>query len=732
MENPFLSALLLADSLAYLAGSGMGLARWSMRQSRTWLLLGYLGIGFVTNLGMHLLRANPSHLISAAWLGCVAQIMIFLTLSLNILQKPIKLFSLGTGWALASLACSLFFPGKPLVSILCSVGCLGLTAVVGYWIHQNQKRSSNQRTTHLTIYWFISASLFTIGNMGVFWQQLGWGLPLQTMAALLIAYTFGSYRLPPLRQVSRQILGYLLISTPVALLLWSSLIGMQFAEEVWPSMGRFMVAVILAILLVSLIRFLFFRAPDLVNWVIPVTTYDFNRILREYSIGISNITEMNLLATVSIGLISEAIEINRGYLFEVEYEVGPGQNIYRLHGIGGMGEEQTNDGVLDSKGPIAETLKTNRQVLTQQAIINQSRLQKADPTELSWFQQLDMDIFIPIHAKEDWIGLLALGPKTSGYEYSDADITLLITLADQLSLALQNTRLVSSLMRVNNDFRRAYAAMEQSNRQLQQAVSQLEQIDRTKTDFISVSSHELRTPLTVMRGYTEMMLEDPVLENNSLYMKMLNGIHSGILRLHEIVESMLDVASIDARSLHLHKEDTSLLIILRSVYERFRSALDERKQTLQIENLRDLPNIKADPVALEKVFRQLVSNAIKYTPDGGTITVLGAPVSVGHSEFPQGGVEIIISDTGIGIAPENLELIFKKFYQTGKVSRHSTGKTKFKGSGPGLGLAIVKGIVEAHGGKIWVESAGYDEEKLPGSHFHIIFPIQTPLTNEKP
>ena len=86
-------------------------------------------------------------------------------------------------------------------------------------------------------------------------------------------------------------------------------------------------------------------------------------------------------------------------------------------------------------------------------------------------------------------------------------------------------------------------------------------------------------------------------------------------------------------------------------------------------------------------------------------------------------VEIVVADTGIGIDPALRDLVFAKFYQTGTISLHSTGKVKFKGGGPGLGLAIARGIVEAHAGRIWVESPGYDEENCPGSQFHVVLPI---------
>ena len=116
-------------------------------------------------------------------------------------------------------------------------------------------------------------------------------------------------------------------------------------------------------------------------------------------------------------------------------------------------------------------------------------------------------------------------------------------------------------------------------------------------------------------------------------------------------------------------------------------------------------------------------NAIKYTPDGGKIWVFGKEHNPDEDEFPQDSVEIIVEDNGIGISPEYHELIFTKFYQTGELAYHSSGQTKFKGGGPGLGLAITKGIIEAHRGKIWVESPGYNEETRPGSQFHVVLPI---------
>jgi signal transduction histidine kinase len=473
-------------------------------------------------------------------------------------------------------------------------------------------------------------------------------------------------------------------------------------------------------------------AQSIFDRIIPIAQVDPNRFLREYSLSLSNILNPELLSTTAIGLISEMFEIKRGFLFNVNHEKTDNQDLYHLKSSKGMGEETLTSGTLSADSPIAKYFSQTRHPLWQDEIDTTPAFNKTLPEEKAWLSSLKVDTYIPIYVKDEWIGLIALGPKISGEPYFEDDILLLRTLADQTAVALQNARLVESLTRVNNDFRRAYAALEQSNRQLEQSNrqlsrthDQLEKLDRTKSDFIAITSHELRTPLTVIRGYTEMLLEDPVIKEETFRAKLINGIHTGIMRLHEIVDSMLDIASIDTRTMKLNLVTVSPNILIQSSCESLKKSASERNLTLQIEALNTLPSIEADAEGLLKVFHNLIVNAIKYTPDGGKVTVSGFPVVRGQRrDFSEDGIEIVVSDTGIGIDPEYHDLIFAKFYQTGELALHSTGKTKFKGAGPGLGLSVAKGIVEAHGGIIWVESPGYDEKRCPGSQFHVILPLR--------
>jgi signal transduction histidine kinase len=253
--------------------------------------------------------------------------------------------------------------------------------------------------------------------------------------------------------------------------------------------------------------------------------------------------------------------------------------------------------------------------------------------------------------------------------------------------------------------------------ELQAAQTRLEKIDKSKSNFIAVAAHELKTPLTLIEGYAAMVGDLASQENEQIHM-LIQGTHNGIRRMREIVDDMIDVSQIDNHLLVLHFQPVWLNRVFNMLEADFADILKRRRHTLLIKAFEGSKELLfADPERLYQALKNLVSNAIKYTPDGGTITINGRTLP--------GFVEITITDTGIGIAPENQDIIFEKFGQLGDVSLHSSGKTKFKGGGPGLGLAITKGIIEAHEGSLWVESEGYDEVKCPGSIFHVLLPLRT-------
>lgn len=133
----------------------------------------------------------------------------------------------------------------------------------------------------------------------------------------------------------------------------------------------------------------------------------------------------------------------------------------------------------------------------------------------------------------------------------------------------------------------------------------------------------------------------------------------------------------------------------------------------------------ADFQRLVQVVSNLAYNAVKYTPDGGRISISAEVFQDETGEDKE--IELVFADTGVGVDPRDHDLIFEKFFRTYDPQLHSTGSTKFLGAGPGLGLSIARGIVEAHGGRIWVESDGHDPKRCPGSKFHVMLPIKASL-----
>jgi hypothetical protein len=226
---------------------------------------------------------------------------------------------------------------------------------------------------------------------------------------------------------------------------------------------------------------------------------------------------------------------------------------------------------------------------------------------------------------------------------------------------------------------------------------------------------------------------------------MVENIANAANRLDNIVKDMLDVSMIDDRRLRLNLEKVNLNRLVETSINELRFFLAMRNQELVMQFDETIPLINGDPSRLLQLLTNVLGNAIKFTPDGGRITVATNAKYLSRSRpvVPPGQtkpsadaakeshlyVEVVITDTGIGIARDDQLRIFDKFFEVGNIEEHSTGKVAFKSKGAGLGLAIAKGIVEMHGGDIWVESSGYDPLLYPGATFHILLPVN-PLISE--
>lgn len=257
-------------------------------------------------------------------------------------------------------------------------------------------------------------------------------------------------------------------------------------------------------------------------------------------------------------------------------------------------------------------------------------------------------------------------------------------------------------------------------RELEYTNEQLFKLDRMKSEFITLASHELRTPLTLVSGYADILqnhlsqMEDLTLL--PMLIQLAEKLTKGVSRMNEVVEEIMRGARIASGSVHLSVDSVDLDCVAQELQTWFYPVCQTRNLLLQITGFSELPLIEGDEEQLKTAVKNIIENAIKYTPDGGQIHLSGAVLDK--------GVHLKVQDTGIGIPTKEQTRIFEQFYVLGSIDHHSSSKSAFQGGGLGLGLTIAKGIVDAHNGRIWVESHPHTSNTLPGSTFHIWLPLR--------
>jgi signal transduction histidine kinase len=268
--------------------------------------------------------------------------------------------------------------------------------------------------------------------------------------------------------------------------------------------------------------------------------------------------------------------------------------------------------------------------------------------------------------------------------------------------------------------------LEEKVRELQNANAELQRVEKMKSDFVVLAGHELRTPLTVVYGYLQILMANPDIpgetEVEGTPANLLMRVAKGVERLSDMIQDILNVSLIDAERLELSQEPVFLKSIFQSVLNNLQNFGPSRDLIFDLgSGLQDLPVIEGDPRRLHQAISNIIGNAIKYTPNGGTIYIDAEDLDEDNV------VHLWVKDSGVGIPQQELPHIFERFYVLEDTSFHSSSKTAFKGGGLGLGLTVARGIIEAHDGRVWAESAGQDEVKLPGSTFHILLPIGNPF-----
>jgi GAF domain-containing protein len=273
---------------------------------------------------------------------------------------------------------------------------------------------------------------------------------------------------------------------------------------------------------------------------------------------------------------------------------------------------------------------------------------------------------IPLTREGHLLGALTVIRKATG-EFAPDVVELLRTFATQSALAIQNARLFQELADKSR---------------------QLEAASQHKSDFLANMSHELRTPLNAIIGYSEMLQEEAQDRQQEVFIPDLEKINAAAKHQLGLINDILDLSKVEAGKMELELTDFHLPTAIDNAVTLVRERAARRGIALQATVDSRLGEVRADERKIKQVVLNLLSNAIKFTPEGGRIDVRALPV--------EGGVEVSVSDTGVGIAPEDQDAVFEEFRQVGA----SQGKQE----GTGLGLTLCRKFVELHGGRIWVKS----------------------------
>jgi signal transduction histidine kinase len=300
---------------------------------------------------------------------------------------------------------------------------------------------------------------------------------------------------------------------------------------------------------------------------------------------------------------------------------------------------------------------------------------------------LGLDLVLPIRtrphsqATDRLAGWIALGPRPTGESYSSDELSFLASVADQAALALENARLHE----------------------------RIKAVDRDRSEFVDFVAHELKQPMTAIQGYARMLMMGIGGQASDTHQEFARVINSNSDRMGKLVNDLLEISRLEAGRIQLRLAPLRLDEIVDDLLANTRAEMEARHHTLEVNVPDDLPEILADPQRLLQALTNLLVNAYWYTPNGGTIRIVATRQD--RVDASPGSVQVAISDTGIGMSPQDLARLEGKFFR----ADHDLVRAQ---PGMGLGVPIARHLVELHGGKLSVQS-----QVNQGSTFSITVPI---------
>lgn len=310
-------------------------------------------------------------------------------------------------------------------------------------------------------------------------------------------------------------------------------------------------------------------------------------------------------------------------------------------------------------------------------------------------------VLAPIRSSNTCLGMVFAGNQSNVTRVSEGDEELLSILSTQLSQGLINARLFEEVYKSRQELEKK---VQYRTKQLELALREVQNISKKKSEFISAVSHELRTPLTSIKGYAVLLMSGRLGDIPEGVKQRLDKINKNSDSLVSLINNLLDISRIESGRVEMRLIKCSMVNLIESTHDLLTPQMLERKINWKTDIETELPECPIDPSQYERVFINLIGNAIKFTPEDGMISV--------KAYKKESFVKFEISDTGIGISEEDLKKLFDEFYRV-------ENKINQNVKGTGLGLPLAKKIVEAHGGKMWATSVINQ-----GTTFHFTLPFK--------
>jgi len=317
-------------------------------------------------------------------------------------------------------------------------------------------------------------------------------------------------------------------------------------------------------------------------------------------------------------------------------------------------------------------------------------------------------VFTPILSQKGTIGFVMVGNQSNTAAITEGDEELISILASQIGQSLENARLFEQVFRSRQVLE---AKVHDRTNQLESALKEVQNISKTKSEFISAVSHELRTPLTSIKGYASILMAGKLGDIPDQVRERLGKINTHSDNLVKLINDLLDISRIESGRVEMKMGKCSLISIIENIHDLLTPQMKDKGIQWSEDIDKTIPDMVLDAGQVERIFINLVGNAIKFTPESGTISV--------NAHLHDDTVTVEVSDTGIGIPEKNIARLFDEFY---RVDNQINQNVK----GTGLGLPLAKKIVEAHNGKMWVTSKINE-----GTTFHFTLPLK-PASADNP